>query len=203
MYNIGKSVAPNLQMSCQKEGIKVAKVLQPKYTHPVHSENPSIMPSNSIAKVRSRVVGREQGILFDGESGDLIGPRTALIYEHEEVDAERFVKLYLAGFKQAAGLSKPAMEVFELVYHQLQDKKDSDQVLLSQTASGMSASAFSRGIRELMDRSFIFRSPYASLYWVNIRYIFNGDRLAFVKSYSLQKGKRPKVTPQVELFEKE
>jgi hypothetical protein len=200
-YHFGNEVALHLQLRLQKDLPKMAKILQPKYTHPVHSENPSIMPTQEIARVRSRVVGKEQGIMFNGESGDLIGPRTALIYEHEEVDSERFVKLYLAGFKQAAGLSKSAMAVFELVYHQLQDKKDSDQVLLVTGTSGMSASSFSRGLRELMDRGFIFRSPYPSLYWVNIRYIFNGDRLAFVKSYSLQKTKRRKATThQVEMF---
>jgi hypothetical protein len=32
------------------------------------------------------------------------------------VDAERFVKLFMAGLKQATGLSKAGLSIFEVVY---------------------------------------------------------------------------------------
>jgi len=40
---------------------------------------------------------------------------------NEEVDKGRFVKLFLDGIKQAAGLSKAGMMVFEVVYNQIRD----------------------------------------------------------------------------------
>jgi hypothetical protein len=47
-------------------------------------------------------------VVVDNGSGEVLGHGGAMVYEWEEVDKERFVKLYLAGLKQAAGLSKAA-----------------------------------------------------------------------------------------------
>ncbi len=51
-----------------------------------------------------------------------------MVYEWEEVDKERFVKLYLAGLNPAAGLSKADLTVFELVYNQLHSKPGQDTI---------------------------------------------------------------------------
>jgi hypothetical protein len=37
-----------------------------------------------------------------------------------------------------------------------------------------------------LDKEFLFRSPEDGTFFVNIRYMFNGDRLAFVKAYHLK-----------------
>ena len=110
-----------------------------------------------------------------------------MVYEWEEVDKERFVKLYLAGLKQAAGLSKAGLAVFELVYRQLQSRPGQDTITLSILTSGMKKTAYYTGLRELLEKEFLFRSPYDGTFFVNIRFMFNGDRLAFVKGYRLQK----------------
>jgi hypothetical protein len=49
---------------------------------------------------------------------------------------------------------------------------------------------YQRGLRELLDRQFLYRSPSEGVFFVNIQYMFNGDRLAFVKAYHL-KGAKP------------
>jgi hypothetical protein len=46
---------------------------------------------------------------------------------------------------------------------------------------------YRRGLRELLEKEFVFRSPNPGLFFVNIRFMFNGDRLAFVKGYKLKK----------------
>jgi hypothetical protein len=99
------------------------------------------------------------------------------------VDDERFVKLFLAGLKQATGLSKRGLAVFELVYNLLHENPGQDTVMLSVLTSGLSRATFYIGIRDLLDRGFIYHSPIAGAFFVNIRYMFNGDRLAFVKAY--------------------
>lgn len=109
-----------------------------------------------------------------------------MVYEWEEVDKERFVKLYLAGLKQAAGLSKAGLAVFELVYQQLQGKPGQDTITLSLLTAGMKKTAYYNGVRELLEKNFLFRSPYDGTFFVNIRFMFNGDRLAFVKGYKLR-----------------
>lgn len=45
---------------------------------------------------------------------------------------------------------------------------------------------YRRRLRELLDKEVIFRSPVEGVFFVNIRCMFNGDRLAFVKAYHLK-----------------
>jgi hypothetical protein len=44
----------------------------------------------------------------------------------------------------------------------------------------MTRATFYRGLRELLDRKFLFRSPFDGMFFVNIRYVFNGDRIALL-----------------------
>ena len=63
---------------------------------------------------------------------------------------------------------------------------------------------FRRGLRELLEKEFLYRSTSDGVFFINIRFMFNGDRLAFVRTYHL-KGHRqqaelpfedvPKITP--------
>ncbi len=53
----------------------------------------------------------------------------------------------------------------------------------------MAKTTYFRGLRELLEREFLFRSPYDGVFFVNIRYMFNGDRLAFVKGYKRKSDK--------------
>ncbi|HEV3237899.1 MAG TPA: hypothetical protein VGZ25_12980 [Gemmataceae bacterium] len=45
---------------------------------------------------------------------------------------------------------------------------------------------YQRGVRELLKKEFLFRSPIDRVFFVNIRFMFNGDCLAFVKSDHLK-----------------
>jgi DNA-binding IclR family transcriptional regulator len=62
-----------------------------------------------------------------------------------------------------------------------------DRVYLSASslAEGIqiSESTFARGIRELIDKKFIAPSTHVSWYWLNPDFVWNGDRIAFVKEY--------------------
>src|SRR5271154_6984652 len=107
----------------------------------------------------------------------------------EEVDSSRFVKLFLDGIKQAAGLSKTGIQVFTLVYHEMRANPGRDEIKLNQYVAkdhGINDRTYQRGVRELLEKQFLYRSPSDGLFFVNIRFMFNGDRLAFVKSYHLK-----------------
>ena len=84
------------------------------------------------------------------------------------------------------GLSKAGLVVFEQVYSQLQSKPGQDTITLSLLTAGMKKTAYYSGLRELLEKEFLFRSPYDGTFFVNIRFMFNGDRLAFVKGYRLK-----------------
>lgn len=158
-----------------------------RYGQPVYSSNPSLPSVGEISKSRRTKLGDDKrGVVISTETGEVIGGGGASFYDFEEVDKEQFVKLYLAGFKNAVGLSKAGLEVFQAVYDQMRDNKNNDVVILSAIQTGMVERSFQRGVKELLEREFLFRHPAAGLFWVNIRYMFNGDRLAFVKGYKLK-----------------
>lgn len=155
---------------------------------PVYRTNPSIPGEHEIKKLKRAKLGDEhRGLVVDNGTGEILGHGGAIAYEWEEVDKERFVKLYLAGLKKAAGLSKAGLAVFELVYNEMRGKPGEDSVLLGVSMSNLEERTFNRGLRELLEKEFLYRSTLASMFFVNIRFMFNGDRLAFVKGYRLRK----------------
>ena len=159
----------------------------------VYETNPSVPKADEIKKLKRARIGNEQkGLVVDNGTGEILGHGGALVYEWEEVDKERFVKLYLAGLRKAAELSKAGLAVFEMVYNELRSKPGEDKVLLSQKKSSMERRSYHRGLRELLEKEFLFRSPFPGMFFVNIRFMFNGDRLAFVKGYRLKKEDDPR-----------
>jgi hypothetical protein len=173
-----------------------AAVVMHRMGVPIYETNPSIPQKGDIARNKRKQIGDEhKGLVINDGSGEVLGPGTAIAYEWEEVDAERFVKLFLSGLKQASGLSKSGLTIFEVVYNQVRQNPNVDEVRLSfytakKYIEDLSERTYRRGLRELLDREFLFRSPEEGLFFVNIRYMFNGDRLAFVKAYQL-KGAKP------------
>ena len=125
---------------------------------PVYRRNPSVPTTDGLPTRtrRIRVPGGKGAMIVDNSTGEIKGLGGVGFWWEEEVDSSRFVKLFLDGIKQAAGLSKAGMQVFELVY------------------------------RELLEKEFLYRSPSDGVFFVNIRFMFNGDRLAFVKSYHIK-----------------
>jgi len=173
-------------------------VLGEKRGFPIYKANPSVPPKDQIAKPRrSRLGDDRKGLVFDEGTGEIVGRGGAILYEWEEVDKERFVKLFLSGLKQASGLSKAGLAIFEVVYNQVRENPNSDTVHLSFVGAasdidGLNDRTYRRGLRELLEKEFLYRSPYDGMFFVNIRYMFNGDRLAFVKGYHL-KGSQPEL----------
>ncbi len=172
---------------------KNSVVIAEKRGFPIYAENPSIPPKGSLStRPKKRQIGDEQkGLIIDGGSGEVLGRGTAVIYEWEEVDQERFVKLFIGGIKKASGLSKTGLAIFEVIYNQMRESPNSDQVRLSfyrasQQIPGLSDRTYQRGVRELLEREIIFRSPEEGVFFVDIGCMFNGDRLAFVKGYHLK-----------------
>src|SRR6516164_1343021 len=167
---------------------KSRQAVDERYGVPVYQSNPSIPSETEIKRSKRAQIGTDmRGLVVDSGSGEILGHGGAIAYEWEEVDKERFVKLYLAGLKQAAGLSKAGLAVFETVYKQVRERPGQDTVPLDSYSSNLHPVTYRRGLRELLEREFLFRSPNPGLFFVNIRFMFNGDRLAFVKAYRLKK----------------
>jgi hypothetical protein len=141
-------------------------------------------------------------MIVDNSTGEIKGIGGMGFWWEEEVDTSRFVKLFLDGIKQAAGLSKTGIQVFELVYHQMRANPGSDEIKLNQYVAkdhGISDRTYQRGVRVLLEKEFLFRSPSDGVFFVNIRFMFNGDRLAFVRSYHLKGSPRQEELPLAEV----
>lgn len=178
-------------MTGERQGAGVAaNQITTKRGFPVYRTNPSV-PTADI-RTRSKrfhVPGGKAAVIVDNSSGEIKGIGGMGFWWDEEVDNTRFVKLFLDGIKQAADLSKTGMQVFELVYNEMRANPGSDEIKLNQYLArdhGIADRTYQRGVRELLEKEFLYRSPSDGVFFVNIRFMFNGDRLAFVRSYHLK-----------------
>jgi hypothetical protein len=178
----------------------LANQITMKRGFPVYRTNPSVPQANGLPTRARRinVPGGKGSVIVDNSSGEIKGIGGMAFWWEEEVDTTRFVKLFLDGIKQAAGLSKSGMQVFELVYHEVRANPGQDEIKLNQYVAkdhGISDRTYQRGVRELLEKEFLYRSPSDGVFFVNIRFMFNGDRLAFVKSYHLKDANRQQELP--------
>ena len=158
----------------------------------IYTSNPSVPSKDEISRHRRTQFGNDRkGMVIDSGTGEILGRGGAYVYEFEEVDKERFVKLFLDGVRKTAGLSSTGLTIFELIYHQVRENPNSDEIKMSYMMAqdalpDIAERTYRRGVRELLDKEVIFRSPAPGVFFVNIRCMFNGDRLAFVKAYHLK-----------------
>src|ERR1700691_2107395 len=132
-----------------------SQVIAERRGMPVYLSNPSIPEKDDISRSRRRQIGDDhKGLVINDGSGEVLGPGMAIAYEWEEVDKERFVKLFLGGVKQAAGLSKSGLTMFEMVYNILRHSPGSDKIELSFLTAGKPKATYYNGMRELLEKGF-------------------------------------------------
>ncbi len=111
------------------------------------------------------------------------------LFSTEELDADRFVKFYLAGIRQYARLNRPGANLLEFVCDRLSQQNSQDKdtiylnyILASKWQPDLNRRTYSRGIAELLAKEFVFRSTITDLYFINVMFIFNGDRSILAQS---------------------
>jgi len=162
--------------------------------------NPLMEPQSLRVKKRWVKTGKAEQ-LMNMSTGEITG--VSAHHQVEEKDDAEFVKVFAAGIKGIYDLTKTASRVFQVVLDQYQkepmSKGFADSIYLawfdgglSGQAIGMSESTFNRGLRELVDKSFLYpRSP--SVFWVNPSMFFKGDRVLFVKEYRRRKSSQDEL----------
>jgi len=155
---------------------------------------------------KTRRVTNRRGdmMLVSSETGE-IQSNVAGFWEGEEVDSTKFVKLFVQGVKALKELTGAGTKVFEVLYLQVQEAIGKDKIYMSlgsvdQALTPMSEATYTRGMRELTQKGFIAATPNIGLYWLNPSFVWNGDRLAFVKEYRKIGSKPPKDTLTGDLF---
>jgi hypothetical protein len=152
-----------------------------------YKENPFVSPA--LVGVKTKRITNSKGgmMVVHSETLEVVTP-VAGFWQAQEVDSAKFVKLYVNGVKAFKELTGAGTKVFELLYLEVQKNVGKDIIWLSfaiidQGATPMAKTTFMRGMRELLEKGFIAESPAQSRYFINPDYMWNGDRLAFVKSY--------------------
>ncbi len=178
------------------------QVITTKRGFPVYRSNPSVPNQLPTRPKRIQVPGVNGAVIVNPTTGEVLGKGSIGFWVDEEVDSGRFVKLFLDGIKQAAGLSKAGVQVFELVYNQVRQNPGTDEIKLSRYLAQdygleLSERTYQRGVRDLLEKEFLFRSPTEGVFFVNVRYMFNGDRLAFLKTYRLKNSAAQQELPFV------
>lgn len=148
-------------------------------------------------KQRTRRVINKRGDMFlaSRDDGEITVP-IAGFWEAHEIDDAKFVKLYANGVKQLADLTNTGARVFELLFLAISNAIGKDEIPLAyqrldtQQRREMSAKTFQRGVTELIAKQFIAPAPIAGTFWLNPNYLWNGDRLTFIKEY-WRKGTNP------------
>lgn len=155
---------------------------------PFYQANPSIPEKGSI-QTRSRqrqVATGSKAMIVHPNTGEVLGKASVAFMQGEEVDTQQFVKLYIDGVSGMTGLTKAGGKVLEMVIAQIHANPGTDQVMMSvflAKEAGLEERTYQRGLRDLQSKDILFASHSEGLFFINIQYIFNGNRLHFVKSY--------------------
>ncbi len=157
-----------------------------------YEENPSLARLSE----RTRRISNSKGdkmLIISQETEEIVAP--AGFHEVFEVDKTQFVKLYLNGVKVFQGLTSAGAKVFELVYMIVQESPGADRFylhLMDAEKHGLKISrpVFHRGLSELIEKEFIFESVMPNIYFLNVDYLFNGNRLAFIKEFRLKEKRK-------------
>lgn len=164
----------------------------------IYASNPfladaAINTKTGVKRISSK--GGEQMMVISQDTGEVIAP--AGFWHAQEVDKSQFVKLYINGVKAFKELSGAGTKVFEVLYLAVQDAISKDTIYinflsLNQGMTPMSESTFHRGMKELIEKSFLAESQLGGWYFINPDFLWNGDRLTFVREFRLKSVNAPK-----------
>lgn len=164
-----------------------------------YASNPFLEEASKLSVTKRKPVFTRQdknGTSMALVQGDIVHPGG--FYAIKEVEANEFVKIYTWGIGQIMGLSTSAKKVFMIIAQLLSGKEGigKTEIALSYTAlrklaenhgsKFMSSGTFYRGINECIKKNIIAESYIPSTYFVNVNYIFNGERLAIINEYRIK-----------------
>jgi hypothetical protein len=187
---------------------KIGDVELTRRGYKVYVSNPSLSDSLPTRISHSKPTKLGDAYMVAPGTGEVISSGAFAFVQDKEVDNEEFVKIYLAGIRKYGELKKAGATLFEYIYEAMSgvDAKDKDTVeinlfFVQRWRPAVTRPTYFRGMKELLDKGFIFRSPSADVYFVNVRFMFNGNRLVLVQSYRRKASKGShKVESQHELM---
>lgn len=157
---------------------------------------PMLLESSKVkVKKVSSPLNKDDLLLVNRTTGELpTNANVGIIYSHK-VEQNEFLKIYINGIAALFGLSKAGQKVFALLYSELSGTKGRDKdivtlyypILPDETKEKISYRVFNKGINDLIRVGFIAESIIPSQFYINPTYIFNGDRLALMQIYEIER----------------
>ncbi len=164
----------------------------PRLRAKTYAENPFLEEKYPLVKLKTkRITNNRGGYLIKNDTGEIVSD-LAGFWTAEEVDSTKFVKLYINGVKAFSDLSTKGTKVFEILYYEIQNNIGKDKIYLNfgtlDLSIKISKTTFYDGLNELVDKKFIAPVENAQhWFWINPDYLWNGDRLSFVKTFLKKK----------------
>jgi hypothetical protein len=155
----------------------------------VWNSNPSALNIKLRAKEKPIKIEHGQDILLiNCETSEILGKGTAGFFRSTLVDDEQFMKVYVGQLDAMFGLTKTGKHIFKIVWDQVQDHKDQDEVTLKPLMAkvqslNISERVFQKGVRELLEKEFIYMGEVDGIYFINMGIFFNGNRIIAANEY--------------------
>ncbi len=159
-----------------------------------HTVNPSV--KNALAEMRTGVkrisnLSDKEMIIASKSTGEIVTGVDVGFHQRVKVDKTQFVKLYIQGVTAFIGLSRAGGRVLEAVLIEVHKNVGKDMIFISprmaDTIYGIKKSSFMSGLKDLLSKEILYEHVDENCYFINVNFIFNGDRMAFLKTYELEK----------------
>lgn len=189
--------------------IKKVEPMEKKLTDfPQHDKNPfmSDLIMTFPTRRKTRIVGQKPLGVHDGETGEVL-PNTHLAQAIiERVDKEEFVKIFNRQLHILFDLSKRASTVLRYFINALpynQDRVFFDINECKEYTRYNSKQTIYKGIGELVEAGCVARTNNSSLFYINPKVFFKGDRLDMINTWVVENSEEDKkLTEQIEKSKK-
>ena len=159
-----------------------------------YDKNPFILQNGIeiLTKDKRRTVAR--GEKFESPEGQRY---ENVIHSIQEVDKEKFVKLFISKIRVLFDLSLTGNKLFYIFLFSISDAIGKDQIYMnfetakdiaSQCDFNLSDPVFYREIKELIYKQVIAPSKSKYIYYINPAVVFNGDRARFIEEIKIKNG---------------
>lgn len=165
----------------------IQKVSEAKY-----KENPFLGPE-VLTIPRSKgvfKVGKSEKLIVDEKTGEI--ESIAAIYGYEERDKEGFKKIFVAGIRSMMDMSATGTKAFAFILDCLRINEATIYINIPKMAESCKWKTTSQcysGLGELIANKIVAPSEEPNLWFINPKFVFNGDRLLFMKEYRIKKEK--------------
>lgn len=166
-----------------------------------YDENPSIKTAMINTKKGAKLVfgnNNQTDISIYENSTEELKTLTLDFCAKRVVDKDEFIKIYIHSLPVLSELKNSTKILYQYILYIVhksigQDKiyaSYKDYLKISSTNGNIfkiSQATFYNALNELLEKEIIFKTDTTGFYFINIAYVFNGDRLRFITEYQLKK----------------